>query len=190
MNIDAAADRSMSIGRIVGLSLAAAAAVWFVFRPASGEGHFDPATVARGERAAALDASHRVVPFTVLAGFEYREPAHSRRASSVSSVPREIAALDGQLVAVDGFMLPLDHTKNGVSTFVLNASYDMCAFGAPSTVNERIDVKMAGGRRTVYTHYPIRVYGRFKVEEQIERGKAVGLYAMEAEAIGPAGLGY
>lgn len=176
--------------RVVAVCLAVGIGVWVGVRP-SGDGlAVDPTTIVTGDRVAPLEATHRAVGFPILAGFTYRPPPGLINASPRSSVPDTIRALNGHLVAVDGFMLPLDFDGTGVGDFLLNASYDMCAFGAPSMVNERIEVTMARGRRTIFTHHAIRVFGRLTVEEQFEGNEVVGLYRLDAEAIGPPGLGY
>ena len=176
--------------RVVAVCLAVAAGVWFGIRPSRDGLAVDATTIVTGERVKPLEATHRAVGFPVLAGFTYEPPRVLSSASPRSSVPDSIRALNGQHVAVDGFMLPLDFDGTGVGQFVLNASYDMCAFGAPSMVNERIEVTMTRGRRTIFTHHAIRVFGRLTVEDKVDGDEVVGLYRLDAEAIGPPGMGY
>jgi len=175
--------------RIVALCLTVGAGVWWGLLPADGAA-VDATTTVTGDRVAPLEATHRAVGFPILAGFIHEAPPTLVPVSIRAAVPESIRALNGQLVAVDGFMLPLDFAGTGVGQFLLNASYDMCAFGAPSMVNERIDVTMTRQRRTIFTHHAIRVFGRLTVEETFEGDEVVGLYRLDAEAIGPPGLGY
>jgi hypothetical protein len=109
---------------------------------------------------------------------------------SDAGVPDEIRRLSGRKVAVDGFMMPLDFVGGAVTRFVLNASYDMCLFGAPSSATERIDVEMARGRTVPFTHRPLRVYGVLDVGAQWEAGRVTSLYRLQAHAVGEPGLGY
>jgi hypothetical protein len=153
--------------------------------PGGYTGTVDYSTIIRGDRVAAFDANHRRVSFSQLAGFEYFE---SRRLAGVptsaprETIPEQIRALDGTRVSIDGFMMPLDY-DGGVRTFVLNASYDMCQFGAPSIVNQRIDVSMVEGKRTVFVHTPIRVYGVMEVGEEYDRGHLVSIYRLKADGV-------
>jgi hypothetical protein len=138
-----------------------------------------------------LDDSHPVVGFTVLSGFVSPDTLGiAYTPGTRAEIPQTIRDLDGHAIAIDGFMLPIDITSQGVSRFLLNASYDMCQFGAPSNVNQRIDVVMAGGQRVEYTHLPMRVFGVLHVAEELDGSSLVGLYHLDGDAIGPPGLGF
>jgi hypothetical protein len=152
----------------------------------------DRTTLAEGDLADRLDREHQVVSFGTLSSFAYGDPVAPASVSlrGRPKVPDAILALNGRKVAIDGFMLPIDYDDGGVTRFLLNASFDMCQFGAPSAVNERVDVTMTDGRRTVFTHRPIRVYGQFEVGERQEGGRLVSLYRMKGLALGAPGLGY
>ncbi len=80
-------------------------------------------------------------------------------------------------------MLPLDFNGDGVSEFLLNASYDMCYFGAPTLPHQFVVVRMSGGRRTRFVHTPVAVYGTLRVHEERRNGRVVSLYQMDGEAI-------
>ena len=81
-------------------------------------------------------------------------------------------------------MLPLDFNGGGVTTFILNANYDMCVYGRVSPIiTQQIEVTMAGGRRTVFTHRALRVFGQFEVGERRENGRVVNLFRMVATAL-------
>jgi hypothetical protein len=140
-----------------------------------------------------LRAAHRSVSFGLLAGF----PVSSRtQQGGVQTplpigVPARVRALHGVDVSIDGYMLPFEVSAGGlVRHFYLNASYDMCQWGAQPNVNERVEVRLAPGRETPFTHMPIRAYGRLRVKEERDGRELVGLYAMDAVAVGPPGLGY
>ena len=137
----------------------------------------------------ALAQTHAPVSFSVLSDLP---PARGRGwlAPKRWAIPDHIRRLDGQPIAIDGYMLPLDFEDGTVSRFILNASYDMCQFGAPSLATERLEVTMAAGQRTPFTHRAVRVYGTLTVHERIEDDEVVGLYALNATALGPPGLGY
>jgi hypothetical protein len=151
-----------------------------------GLAEFDRTTIVRSDRFDDFSRSHRLVTFRTLSSFEYFETpvlAGVPTTSARETIPEAILKLNGARVSVDGFMLPLDYDKGGVSTFILNASYDMCQFGAPTVVTQRVDVTMTNNRRTAYTHTPIRVYGVLEVGEQYEDGRVVSIYRMKADAV-------
>jgi hypothetical protein len=154
----------------------------------TGGSKVDPGTIAQGQRLEQLREEYQAISFADLSSFHYGARMPNGLPAIVSSkreaIPPRILALNGKKVAVDGFMLPLDFDGGGVSQFILNASYDMCAFGAPSALNERIDVTVADSRRTIYTHLPLTVFGIFDVGEQTRDGRVVSLYRLRALAIG------
>jgi hypothetical protein len=135
---------------------------------------------------------HCDVPFSDLGAFVYRPPQPSTvsaaQRDAEDPVPPSIRALNGRDVRIDGFMLPLDYDESGVSLFILNASYDMCAFGAPAVINQQVTVRMAEGRRAAFTHLPVRVFGRFEVGEEYAAGRLVSLYRLTATALASKGL--
>lgn len=171
---------------LIALSLVAGMMWWLVGSgPQSLDAAVDYSTIVRDDRLKDFQANHRRVSFDHLASFEYVEPARLGGIptdSAFSTIPKHIRELDGHRVSVDGFMMPLDF-EGGVRTFILNASYDMCQFGAPSIPNQRIDVTMVDDRRTIYTHTPIRVFGTLEVGEEYQDGHLVSIYRMKADGI-------
>lgn len=164
-----------------------AALMWWLAGggPGSLNAAVDSSTIVREDRLSDMQANHRMVSFMQLGGFEYVEPARLAglpTTTTFSTIPQHIRDLHGKRVSIDGFMMPLDF-DGGVRTFVLNASYDMCQFGAPSIANQRVDVSMTGDRRTVYVHTPIRVFGVLEVGEEYDRGHLVSIYRMKADAL-------
>jgi hypothetical protein len=147
---------------------------------------FDRTTMVRTDQVDEFDRRHRQVTFMTLSSFEYFETpqlAGVPTSSARETIPEEIRKLNGTRVSVDGFMLPLDFDNGGVSQFILNASFDMCQFGAPTVVTQRVDVAMTNSRRTGYTHTPIRVYGLLEVGEEYQDGRVVSIYRMKADAV-------
>jgi hypothetical protein len=150
-------------------------------------GPVDPSTIVAPERFADLRREFAPVDFAVLAGFEYGEPTNVssiRRSVPPGRIPGYVQALSGTKVAVSGFMLPLDFDGEGVTTFLLNASFDMCYFGAPVQPNQFIVVRMKDGRRTRFVHTPVVVFGVLTVSEERRDGRIVSLYRMDADGVG------
>ena len=171
-------------------------AAWFLRGPDDGGASrvkdIDTSTMARGSRLDDLDRTHRVTSFSLLSGFDYSpegfQPSILGKAgANRPRIPDEVLQLNGRDVMIDGFMLPLDYDGVGVGVFILNANQDRCGLGAPTVINELIVVTMTEHRRTVLTHMPIRVFGRFAVGEERRDGRLASLYRMDAEAIGPPG---
>jgi hypothetical protein len=138
--------------------------------------------VAVARAASAQDYSP--VDFNTLSNYEYElpDPFDPTPRKLQNTIPGAIKALDGKLVAIEGFMLPLDLNPQGVSVFMLNASIDMCYFGAPVRINEWILVTMKGGKRAPFTHLATTVKGKLSVGEQIRNGRVGSLYRLEADA--------
>ncbi len=133
------------------------------------------------------------IAFSFLGGFEY-EPlkpweqlAAGRKLTGnrAAEIPRGIRALSGKRVAIEGFMMPMDYDRSGVSEFILNGSYDMCAFGVPARLNDWVLVRMKDGRRTRFAgHFPVWVYGRLEIGERWRGDQVESLYRLEADFIG------
>lgn len=147
----------------------------------------DPSTFIPPSQWLELRREYQPVEFSVLGGFEYgqlRGPFGAVLEGSRETIPAEIAQLSGRKVSVSGFMLPLDFNGHGVTEFLLNASYDMCYFGAPTRPNDFVVVRMRDGRRTRFVHTPIVVAGTLEVGEERQNGRVVSLYRMTGDGIG------
>ena len=101
-----------------------------------------------------------------------------------NKIPDEIRNLSGKQVAIAGYMLPIDvDDKGNVSDFAMNGNYDMCYYGAPTSINQWVVVKMSPDQKTRYTHTPVTVYGTLEVGEEIKDGEVVSLYRMQADSV-------
>jgi hypothetical protein len=146
---------------------------------------FDPDTIVPVDRFEEMKSRYRPVSFNVLSGFDYGAPPDAEPSRPVREVvPSAVEQLDGQRVGIVGFMLPLDFNGQGVSQFLLNASYDMCYFGAPTLPNQFVVVRMKDGRRTRFVHTPIAVFGTLRVAPERRGDRIVSLYQLEADGIG------
>jgi hypothetical protein len=132
----------------------------------------------------AADAEYQDLPFTVLSGFEYElpDPLDPRAAFNPNQVPAKVKALNGTKVSVRGFMLPFDVQPDGVSQFMLNASLDMCYFGAPVRMNDWIMVTMKPGKKAQFSHLAYQVSGVLEVGEQMKNGRVQSLYRITADS--------
>ncbi len=125
------------------------------------------------------------VDFNALSNYEYElpDPFDPTPRTIQNKIPDAIKGLNGKAVAIEGFMLPLDLNPEGVSMFMLNASIDMCYFGAPVRMNEWILVRMKGGKRAKFTHLALNVKGRLEVGEEMRNGRVASLYRLEADSV-------
>jgi hypothetical protein len=128
--------------------------------------------------------AYQRVDFNKLSNYEYElpDPFDPTPRTIQNKIPDAVKALDGTLVSIEGFMLPLDLNAQGVSQFMLNASIDMCYFGAPVRMNEWILVTMKGGTRAKFTHLALNVKGRLSVGEEMKNGRVASLYRLVADS--------
>jgi hypothetical protein len=98
-------------------------------------------------------------------------------------IPPAVQALHGQMVAIEGFMIPLDITPAGVSLFVVNGDADQCDFGIPPRVIDWILVTMKPGQRAPFSHLPTTVRGRLEVGAEVRNGRVTSLYRLAADRV-------
>jgi hypothetical protein len=129
--------------------------------------------------------SYQPLDFNTLSNYEYElpDPLDPSARSPANMIPPSVKSLDGKQVAIDGFMLPLDLTPEGVSVFMLNASIDLCYFGAPVRMNEWVLVRMKPTRRAKFSHLPLKVKGRLEVGEEMKNGRVASLYRIDADVV-------
>lgn len=127
--------------------------------------------------------TYELIEFDLLSNFSYEmpDPLDPGARPPVNLLPKPVISLTGRRVAIVGFMLPIDLTPKGVSQFMLNASLDMCYFGAPVRFNDWIMVTMKNGKRAKFTHLPTKVFGTLDVGEVKKNGRIVSLYRMVAD---------
>jgi hypothetical protein len=127
--------------------------------------------------------SYQRIDFSKLSNYEYElpDPFDPTPRTLQNKVPDAVKSLSGKMVSIEGFMLPLDLNPDGVSMFMLNASIDMCYFGAPVRMNEWVLVRMKGGKRAKFTHLAMSVKGRLEVGEEMKNGRVTSLYRLEAD---------
>jgi len=130
--------------------------------------------------------------FELLAGFEYPDPEESPQAERAGLIPAEIQALDGEMAAVRGFMVPVEvDAKGRVSKFILTENQMLCCYGIMPDLNEWVSVEMADGIKVQYANdKPIEVYGVLEVGERKEDGYVSSLYRMNGERVAPVIGGY
>jgi hypothetical protein len=100
-------------------------------------------------------------------------------------VPAEIRALDGKLVALGGYMIPVEWDDAEVLEFMLVRDLLACCFGGAPQPDEWVQVRMEKGRGAHY--HPFRaviVHGRLKISGLADAtGYAIGCYSMSATKV-------
>lgn len=134
------------------------------------------------------------VPIPYLAGFEWDKPERAgvfemkqKQAprSYRMDVPEKLAALDGKKVAVEGFMIPLDASMEGIRRFAMVPSRAACCWGVKPDVDEWVIADMGAERRaTMYKDMRVTAYGTLRVRpETDEDGWLVGVFSMECDRL-------
>lgn len=134
---------------------------------------------------------YTAVGFDKLASFKYEvpdDPLHEPAAKAIlkqNRIPKPIKNLNGQKVAVDGFMLPLRVENGKITEFLILRDQSMCCYGAVPKINEWISVRMPPGQGVKpLMDVKVKFYGTLKVGPVLENGYLVGIYEMDGESRG------
>ena len=131
-----------------------------------------------------IENRYEWLEFSFLTSFEYPDLVELDAEEAPPELPSDVAELDGELVAIEGFMNPLAFDREGVSQFALVNDPLNCCFGATPSMNHWIDVTLPEGERTAfYSLDPVAVYGRLEVGEAYEDGFVVSLFRMRADHV-------
>ncbi|MBX7245469.1 MAG: DUF3299 domain-containing protein [Candidatus Sumerlaeaceae bacterium] len=141
------------------------------------------------------DPSHpdaKMLDFATLAGFKYEvfipeegsRPEDLPKEAQKDQIPANIRLLNGQKVAVKGFMVPTIFETDGVKAFILTRSRSLCCFGQMPQMNEWIDITMEKDKKTeFFNDMVVTAYGTLEVGEQREGGVVLSIYRMKADAV-------
>jgi len=131
-----------------------------------------------------IENRYEWLEFSFLTSFEYPDLVELDAEEAPPELPSDVAELDGELIAIEGFMNPLAFDREGVSQFALVNDPLNCCFGATPSMNHWIDVTLPEGERTAfYSLDPVAVYGRLEVGEAFEDGFVVSLFRMRADHV-------
>jgi len=131
-----------------------------------------------------IEDRYEWIEFSFLTSFEYPDLVELDAEEAPPELPADVAELDGEMIALEGFMNPLAFDREGVSQFALVNDPLNCCFGATPNMNHWIDVTLPEGERTAfYSLDPVAVYGRLEVGEDYEDGFVVSLFRMRADHV-------
>ena len=103
--------------------------------------------------------------------------------------PKDIRALHGKKIIMDGFMFPIDFEKGKVRSFTLSNGMFGCCFGDAPSITETIKVYRADGKLMPYQSMA-RVTGILEVGEEFDAdGYVDSVYRIKAEDVGAAQIG-
>lgn len=135
---------------------------------------------------------YRRVGFDILAGYLYAMPEEPMPTNvtveilrQTNRIPAEVAAIDGQAVALKGFMLPMKIEKGLATEMLIMRDQSMCCYGAVPKINEWVNVKMTkqGVRPTM--DQAVVLCGKLRVGEVLEDGYLKCIYNLEGDKMVP-----
>ena len=117
-----------------------------------------------------VPAGSREVDWATLTAYEY--------APGLSALPDAVKALEGQVVTMRGFLMPL-YEYDDIHEFVLVPNHMSCCFGMPIGINGQVLVKLDMSRGLPNTNEPLEVTGTFRASETKEQGYVLSIYRMD-----------
>jgi hypothetical protein len=97
-------------------------------------------------------------------------------------IPANVKELDGKLIEISGFMMPINETQN-ITKFILVNSLWGCCFGQAPAVNHVIIVTMDPGKAVDFYPDAVKVTGKFYVGETREEGYLVSVFRMNGSKV-------
>jgi hypothetical protein len=102
---------------------------------------------------------------------------------SRSPIPPKLQSVNGKLVSIAGYMIPLSTAKEISEFMLIQYPFFGCCYSIPPEPNETVLVSMPKGKSVDYLEKPIRVTGRFIVNDTKIDGFTVSLYRIESAKI-------
>jgi len=133
--------------------------------------------------------------FTVLARFFLNLPSTNALAEMTPAarweavrrqIPEDVMALNGQKVALAGFVLPLALANGRATDFLLLRTQSACCFGLMPRVNELIMVKVPPPGMMPRPDTPFVAAGALSVKWIGEGDQLTAIYEMRADRVEPA----
>jgi hypothetical protein len=139
-----------------------------------------------------------VLSFEQLASYDYTPPPPPSTDPDVpvadpsialeaakKQIPHEIWELEGKVLSVEGYMIPLEYQDDGVKAFIISRHAMGCCFGIMPRPHEMIECDLGEGKSTPYVGYiPVIVTGTFRVSLPTgTQTMLTGIYKMDAPKI-------
>ena len=100
-----------------------------------------------------------------------------------SKLPEHIRELNGQEVAVSGYVVPIEFREEKVSGLILVRNQLLCRYGEEPKLNEWVLVEVDPPVDMV-TDVPVTFFGEFEASPDEEEGMVISLYRMRASEMG------
>lgn len=126
------------------------------------------------------------IGFRHLATFAFEPPLDPalQRNGEQKRIPQELRSLDGTMVRIRGFMMPVEMNDAGRATECIVIPNTMsCCYGQTPRPNEWVLVTIAQPGAAILEDVPLYFYGRLHVGEIYEDGMFAGLYRLECDKV-------
>lgn len=98
--------------------------------------------------------------------------------------PEPIARHDGQVITIEGYMVPLEWAGERVRSLMLVGDLLACCFGTAPEPDAWVEVVMEGEGAEYFVQLPVLVTGTFRIEGLDDgTGYAAGCYTMKATSL-------
>jgi len=128
--------------------------------------------------------------FDVLSGYVINIPDEmlmspldtvTNQPSPTELIPPNVRKLDGQLVSLEGFMLPLKVEGGLVTELLLMKDQSQCCYGVIPKINEWVSVRLEERGVKPLMDVPVTLHGKLHVGPMVENGYLVGIYSMDGQ---------
>jgi hypothetical protein len=138
-------------------------------------------TVDGAEALAVVPISTAVPAATPVTFGDLREYKFSRKAKN--PMPEKLKGLQGKDINIAGYMIPMTEALDVQEFMLVQIPFFGCCYSVPPEPNETVMVKMEKGKSTSYVYTPIRVTGKFKVQETTIDGFTVSVYQIDGAQV-------
>jgi hypothetical protein len=98
------------------------------------------------------------------------------------NIPKDVFALSGSKVRLNGFMIPIDQADK-ITQFALVPSLFACCYGQPPQVQHTIVCTTPKDKNVAYYPDEITVEGTLTVKEKKEDGFIVSIFSIDASSV-------
>lgn len=139
----------------------------------------DVSTLSEPLKEKELAGGYIEMSFAKLSNYRYIYPDPDDPNPPKDQIPESILKLDGEKIAIRGFMMPVTQVEGRVTEFLLMKDQSACCFGVWPAMNEWIHVILKEGESApMVWDIPTTVFGKFEVGEVYEKGILMSIYRM------------
>ncbi len=152
-----------------------------------------PALEGKPQLQTSEEGRYRPLSWDLLAGFLYEfelpgllEDASAEEVARRSrEIPERVRALNGQQIALRGYVIPTHMEGNRIRAFILAAKNEIgCCFGEGLAMNQWVAVEVDEDADFWIGFFELAtVFGELEVGEEIQDGYVMSLYRMSAQRI-------